>query len=213
MFSDSVVSATPEKCVRLNSMDEWCDKHDARWWILSTAKAFCSCFIMEDEPPAKDCPVHNGPVIATEPETPASEATCVVHLEKDGRFRVTTYQMYATLNAVSGALGIPASDPSPELLERKCEHTVGNWVRSDDVDRLVRELDEAWNGKEGMARQASLCDIVGQIIGDLRSDRKREHIKALRKDADPAYGWDTALENHGWNQALDAVLVALGEPK
>ena len=41
--------------------------------VIATAKAFCSCFIMEDEPPAKDCPVHNGPVIATEPETPASE--------------------------------------------------------------------------------------------------------------------------------------------
>ena len=33
--------------------------------VVSTAKAFCWCFIMEDEPPAKDCPVHNGPVIAT----------------------------------------------------------------------------------------------------------------------------------------------------
>lgn len=38
----------------------------------------------------------------------------------------------------------------------------GNWISSDDVKRLTRELDVALNG-EGAARQASLCDIVAQV--------------------------------------------------
>lgn len=32
-----------------------------------------------------------------------------------------------------------------------------------DHRRLVRELDVALNGEEGAAKQASLCDIVGQV--------------------------------------------------
>jgi len=52
---------------------------------------------------------------------PASEATCEVHLEKDGRLRVTTWvrpdQMYATLSAMQSI----ASDPAPEIRERANE--------------------------------------------------------------------------------------------
>lgn len=33
----------------------------------------------------------------------------------------------------------------------------------EDHRRLVREMDEALNGKEGMAKQASLCDLVSQV--------------------------------------------------
>ena len=54
--------------------------------------------------------------VSTEPETP--EATCEVHLEKDGRLRISAWvrpdQMYATLSALQS----PASDPTPELRER-----------------------------------------------------------------------------------------------
>lgn len=32
-----------------------------------------------------------------------------------------------------------------------------------DYNRLVRELDVAINGEDGAAKQASLCDIVGQV--------------------------------------------------
>jgi len=32
-----------------------------------------------------------------------------------------------------------------------------------DKNRLVRELDVIWNGEEGAAKQASLCDVVCQI--------------------------------------------------
>lgn len=36
---------------------------------------------------------------------------------------------------------------------------------NEDKKRLVRELDMIINGKEGAAKQASLCDIVGQVAG------------------------------------------------
>ncbi len=41
--------------------------------------------------------------------------------------------------------------------------TSGNWVYADDVNRLVRELDVALNGKAGAAAQASLCDVAAQV--------------------------------------------------
>lgn len=39
----------------------------------------------------------------------------------------------------------------------------GSWIAADDVNRLVRDLDVAFNGEAGAAPQASLCDVVGQI--------------------------------------------------
>ncbi len=36
-----------------------------------------------------------------------------------------------------------------------------------DHQRLVRELDVIWNGEDGAAKQASLCDMVGQIAKEL----------------------------------------------
>jgi len=36
-----------------------------------------------------------------------------------------------------------------------------------DHQRLVRELDLVWNGEEGAAPQASLCDLVAQIRNDV----------------------------------------------
>lgn len=51
----------------------------------------------------------------------------------------------------------PQPSPSPAPAE-------GNWIAADDVKRLVRELDVALNGKEGAAQQASLCDVVSQVV-------------------------------------------------
>lgn len=51
----------------------------------------------------------------------------------------------------------PRPSPSPAPAE-------GNWIAADDVKRLVRELDVALNGKEGAAQQASLCDVVSQVV-------------------------------------------------
>jgi hypothetical protein len=41
-----------------------------------------------------------------------------------------------------------------------------------DHRRLVRELDVLWNGEEGAAKQASLCDLVGQIANELPKLRR-----------------------------------------
>ena len=49
-----------------------------------------------------------------------------------------------------------------KLMELKSENECYKEV-FDDHRRLVRELDEAMNGKDGMAKQASLCDLVSQI--------------------------------------------------
>jgi len=47
---------------------------------------------------------HDDCIMDLPPKTTASEATCEVHLEKDGRLRVTAWvrpdQMYATLSAL-----------------------------------------------------------------------------------------------------------------
>jgi hypothetical protein len=39
----------------------------------------------------------------------------------------------------------------------------GRWLHADSIYQMVRELDVAMNGT-GAARQASLCDIFGQLI-------------------------------------------------
>lgn len=44
-------------------------------------------------------------------------------------------------------------------LERELEH------QDAEKNRLVREMDEILNGSEGMAQQASLCDMVSQVRG------------------------------------------------
>jgi len=46
----------------------------------------------------------------------------------------------------------------------------------DDEQRLVRELDIIINGEEGAAKQASLCDIVAQMM----NKKRLEEIKAIR---------------------------------
>lgn len=41
---------------------------------------------------------------------------------------------------------------------------INDWIEvHEDQRRLVRELDEIWNGQGNAAPQASLCDIVAQI--------------------------------------------------
>lgn len=50
----------------------------------------------------------------------------------------------------------------------------------DEHDLSVRELDRAWNGKAGMAKQASLCDMVCQIEKELPI--MREELRRLRDD-------------------------------
>lgn len=63
-----------------------------------------------------------------------------------------------------------------------------------DHRRLVREIDVIINGEDGAAKQASLCDLVGQIghLAALQSERERDarDVAALReKISDAAYEW------------------------
>lgn len=50
--------------------------------------------------------------------------------------------------------------------ELEAEHEV-----HEDHKRLVRELDVIWNGEEGAAKQASLCDMVSQIADEWPKER------------------------------------------
>ncbi len=66
----------------------------------------------------------------------------------------------------------------------------GRWKNADDINRLVRELDVAWNGEAGAAKQASLCDIVSQICSELPSSatpndkHEREMLRTIdQRDA------------------------------
>ena len=62
--------------------------------------------------------------------------------------------------------------------------TSGNWVSADDVNRLVRELDVALNGKAGAAAQASLCDVVAQVRLD--AAKRGQPLLAPQADSQPA---------------------------
>ena len=55
-----------------------------------------------------------------------------------------------------------------------------------DHKRLVRELDVALNGEDAAAKQASLCDIVGQV-----KDKRWKLVQADQKDSAKAAldGW------------------------
>ena len=126
---------------------------------------------------------------------PAPEAMCEVHLEKDGRLRVTAWvrpdQMYATLDAFSGAL-----EPVPE--DATCK-----WC-GDTIQHIVDE--DCWIHADGKSRWIQ-CNRDADPASD-PSPEMREKVEALRArpNAPTSYDW-------GWNQALDAVLAALGEPK
>lgn len=58
-----------------------------------------------------------------------------------------------------------ALDQSPERRDTQAACVNCNDYRATlaDHDRLVRELDVLLNGEHGAAKQASLCDIVGQV--------------------------------------------------
>lgn len=57
----------------------------------------------------------------------------------------------------------------------------GRWINADDVDRLVRELDVLINGAAGAAKQAKLCDIVGQVAEMKRQEDKPVAFRWRRK--------------------------------
>lgn len=61
------------------------------------------------------------------------------------------------------AAGLEASQPV--VAQKRGELTIADYEECfADHRRLVRQLDVALNGEEGAAKQASLCDIVGQVL-------------------------------------------------
>lgn len=67
-----------------------------------------------------------------------------------------------------------------EELVRRANAYDGLAEAKDDVDRLVRELDVLLNGEEGAAKQASLCDIVGQVRAEgIKSPQSSSHKECL----------------------------------
>ena len=69
-----------------------------------------------------------------------------------------------------GSIGCPRCAPGVEIAEAEFQKPIeaapatGNWLDADDVKRLVRQLDVALNGEAGAAVQASLCDVVAQVV-------------------------------------------------
>lgn len=59
------------------------------------------------------------------------------------------------------------------LLNRAISEIEGYREMHADHKRLVRELDVALNGEDGAAKQASLCDVVGQV-----KDRRWKLVRA-----------------------------------
>lgn len=83
---------------------------------------------------------------------------------------------------------VTTSSNGSGLINEKCQAcsapTSGNWVSADDVNRLVRELDVALNGKAGAAVQASLCDVVAQVR--LESEKRGQPLLAPQADSAPS---------------------------
>lgn len=79
----------------------------------------------------------------------------------------------------------------------------------EDHKRLVRELDEIINGKSGMAKQASLCDLVAQLKKEYRPtppgivDKLRESI--------PRFHELQAESTDVWNECCDTLATLLSE--
>lgn len=57
----------------------------------------------------------------------------------------------------------------------------GKWYGADSIDKMVRELDVAMNG-DGAAKQAMLCDIVGQIMDRLAALARAEALLAEARE-------------------------------
>ena len=64
---------------------------------------------------------------------------------------------------------------------------------------LVRNIDEILNGKEGMSKQASLCDLVGQI----KELKERESIPSYNEINEEAEKYAELMERGGGFPHLD----------
>ncbi|SFE88039.1 hypothetical protein [Paracidovorax wautersii] len=68
---------------------------------------------------------------------------------------------------------------APQAQQPGAAPAFGRWINADDVDRLARALDVAFNGEAGAALQARLCDVVSQIEREA-NDADRPLLDVLR---------------------------------
>lgn len=84
----------------------------------------------------------------------------------------------------------------------------------EDHKRLCRELDEIINGKDGMAKQASLCDLVGQIASEYRvkpvepkTSVTEEEIEKMAFERMPKYSSDSYSPDQDDNYYERLILI------
>ncbi|HBO2839603.1 TPA: hypothetical protein ACP31N_002659 [Pseudomonas aeruginosa] len=85
-----------------------------------------------------------------------------------------------------GLAGAALAQPSPAQAEQPTaddyEEVLANHRR------LVREMDVLLNGEEGAAKQASLCDLVGQVSAIVR-ERRVPLLSPSQAEAERLEGW------------------------
>ena len=78
-----------------------------------------------------------------------SEAMCEVHLEKDGRLRVTAWvrpdQMYATLSALQSTVPDPTSDLRERIISAVMDASSKDieWEYSEDAEQFAQRIADA----------------------------------------------------------------------
>lgn len=113
------------------------------------------------------------------------------HMQSDFNRRVLTGEFdasfvmrerFAGARAVLAHLAAQSVGVEEEAVQEEChcpEH--GTRYRADGIDKMVRDIDVAINGEAGAAKQAMLCDVVGQIIENATALRQaRAEIAGLR---------------------------------
>lgn len=92
----------------------------------------------------------------------------------------------APTQAAQGLAGAALAQPSPAQAEQATADDYEEVLA--DHRRLVRELDVLLNGEEGAAKQASLCDLVGQVSAIVRERRVPLLSRSQAEDA-PVIGF------------------------
>jgi hypothetical protein len=111
--------------------------------------------------------------------------------------RIEMYQSALTRAAFIGYLAAwsarPQSDGEEALTIADYEECLA------DHRRLVRELDVALNGESGAAKQASLCDIVGQVTcGKWHLVKSGARPQSEVGDVEDAARFRWLVENHSF---------------
>ena len=92
--------------------------------------------------------------------------------------------------------------------ERLCLAVSDAQHNESEYRRIIREMDETMNGREGMAEQAMLCDIQGQLDDILRErERLRATVARVRNviAAEQLGGIDAAFHAVEWGSSTQDI--------